>query len=68
MPGVTRAHNQAQSGTPSWIQTSGLLLRRQLLYSTELWAHKMVPPARIELATPGLGNPSSNPTEVWGHY
>ena len=28
-------------GTPSWTQTSDLLIRNQILYSAELWAQRL---------------------------
>ena len=40
-----------ENGTPEGIRTPGLLLRRQLLYPTELLAH-MERVTRIELASP----------------
>ena len=41
-----------KSGTPEGIRTPGLLLRRQLLYPTELLAHIVERVTRIELASP----------------
>ena len=40
------------NGTPEGIRTPGLLLRRQLLYPTELLAHILERVTRIELASP----------------
>jgi hypothetical protein len=37
------------SGTPSWTRTSDPLLRRQMLYPPELWAHKELRVLRISL-------------------
>ena len=39
-------------GTPEGIRTPGLLLRRQLLYPTELLAQILEQVTRIELASP----------------
>ena len=41
-----------KNGTPEGIRTPGLLLRRQLLYPTELLARMMERVTRIELASP----------------
>ena len=40
------------AGTPEGIRTPGLLLRRQLLYPTELLARILEQVTRIELASP----------------
>ena len=46
------ASRQDEIGTPEGIRTPGLLLRRQLLYPTELLAHILERVTRIELASP----------------
>ena len=45
-------HAPKSFGTPEGIRTPGLLLRRQLLYPTELLARILEQVTRIELASP----------------